>query len=101
MYSCVFPFFILFDRLVPVPVVGFTELQQRMKQQEQETHQHAQRLEVGHPSCIPARSIWSQAYNKEMNKIAAFFVVFLGPNSSPSIFRLLPFQYSQVLHIPS
>jgi len=33
-------------RLVPVPVVGFSALQQRMKHQEQETAQHAKRLEV-------------------------------------------------------
>lgn len=77
-------------RLVPVPVVGFTELQQRMKQQEQETLQHAKRLEVGHPSCMPHRSIWLLTYNKEINKITAIVVLFLHQNSSPIALRLLP-----------
>ena len=71
----------LFNRLVPVPVVGFAELQQRMKQQEQETLQHAKRLEVGHPSRIPYGSL-SQAYNKEINKIAAVLLL-SGPKQQP------------------
>ena len=34
------------ESLIPVPVVGFNALQQRMKHQEQQTKAHQQRLDV-------------------------------------------------------
>ena len=34
------------ERLVPVPMVGFRELQRRLKHQEEETKLHQQRLDV-------------------------------------------------------
>lgn len=40
------------ESLIPVPVVGFNALQQRMKHQEQQTKAHQQRLDVNIPYCI-------------------------------------------------
>lgn len=36
------------DSLVPVPMIGFKALHQRLKHQEQQTQAHQQRLDVRH-----------------------------------------------------
>lgn len=50
------------ERLVPVPMVGFRELQRRLKHQEEETKLHQQRLDVGDFTALLSKHMYFKRF---------------------------------------